>query len=128
MRRMIVLLLTAVLMFGLVACGSKTSDGDKEEKTAVAESSKQDAGSSTTQEELPEPVEDEPEETPDDGGEEIVVDVELFDIADTDIIAIKNGKTVLEGEEAAEVIAHTAAPAPSACALSLPVASFTFAE
>ena len=102
MKRWFALLLTLALIFSLAACG-----GGGDEKTPSNEDK---TPSSSQQQEQntpdPDPVEDEPEETPDDGGEEIVVDVDLFDISDTDITAIKNGKTVMEGDEAAEVIAQ----------------------
>ena len=102
MKKLLSLLLTLALIFSLAACG-----GGGDEKTPSNEDK---TPSSSQQQEQntpdPDPVEDEPEETPDDGGEEIVVDVDLFDISDTDITAIKNGKTVMEGDEAAEVIAQ----------------------
>jgi len=102
MKRLVALLLTMMMVLTLAACGGK-----EEEKTP---SNDDKAPSSSQQQEQNtpdlDPVEVEPEETPDDGGEEIVVDVDLFDISDTDITAIKNGKTVMEGDEAAEVIAQ----------------------
>ena len=102
MKKLFALLLALMMVLSLAACG-----GGGDDKTPSSEDKT--PSSSQQQEDKPpeaDPVEDEPEQTPDDGGEEIVVDVELFDIADTDITAIKNGKTVMEGDEAAEVIAQ----------------------
>ena len=97
MKRWFALLLALVLLFSLAACGGEKAPSDEEKTPSSSQQQEQNTPN-------PDPVEDEPEETPDDGGEEIVVDVDLFDISDTDITAIKNGKTVMEGDEAAEVI------------------------
>ena len=102
MKKILALLLTLALIFSLAACGGGGDDKTPSNDDKTPSSSQQQEQNTPD----PDPVEDEPEETPDDGGEEIVVDVDLFDISDTDITAIKNGKTVMEGDEAAEVIAQ----------------------
>jgi len=102
MKKLFALILALAMIFTLAACGGKD-----DEKPAATSSKPAGSGQ---QQSVPAPDpdegEDEPEQTPDDDGEEIVVDVELFDISDSDITAIKNGKTVMEGDEAAEVIAQ----------------------
>ena len=85
MKKILAILLAAMMLFSLAACGDNNTTDPDNDNPGVSQSG---------------------ENNDDKGGEEIVVDVDLFDISDTDITAIKNGKTVMEGDEAAEVIAQ----------------------
>jgi len=102
MKKLFALILALAMIFTLAACGGKDDEKPAATSSKPAGSGQQQSVPAPE----PDPASDEPEQTPDDDGEEIVVDVELFDISDSDITAIKNGKTVMEGDEAAEVIAQ----------------------
>ena len=88
MKKILALMLAAMMVFALAACTNNDDNPSGSENNPGTSQSDNQGG------------------TENQGGEEIVVDVDLFDISDTDITAIKNGKTVMEGDEAAEVIAQ----------------------
>lgn len=97
MKKLFVLLLVLMMVLMFAACGGDETPSGGEDNPP----------SSNRQEQNNTPDSNGGENDPDDNSSErIIVDAELFDIADADIVAIKNGKTVLEGDEAAEVIAH----------------------
>ena len=95
MKKLFAILLAAMMVLSLVACGNNETPSGSENNPGTSQSGDQ-GGTENQGGEI----------TNNGGGDEVVVDVDLLDLADADIIAIKNGKTVLEGDEEAEVIAH----------------------
>ena len=96
MKKLFALLLAVMMVFSLAACGNNDDNPSGSENNPGTSQSGDQGGTENQG----------GESTNNGGGDEVVVDVDLLDLADADIIAIKNGKTVLEGDEAAEVIAH----------------------
>ena len=96
MKKLLAILLAAMMLLSLAACGNNDDNPSGSENNPGTSQSDNQGGTENQG----------GESTNNGGGDEVVVDVDLLDLADADIIAIKNGKTVLEGDEAAEVIAH----------------------
>ena len=96
MKKLLAILLAAMMLLSLAACTSNDDNPSGSENNPGTSQSDNQGGTENQG----------GESTNNGGGDEVVVDVDLLDLADADIIAIKNGKTVLEGDEAAEVIAH----------------------